>query len=139
MKKAIAILLAMVLLASLATGVAAAQEVYEGTGNGRNGPVRVSVTMEDGKITEINILEQSETAGVADGALEQIPAEIIRTQSTAVDAVTGATLTSSAIIEAVEDCLRQAGEDVEAWHKTLAKDAVEKETMRTPGIWGATP
>lgn len=127
MRKTIAILLAIMLIASFTTGIAAAQETYEGVGNGRNGPVKVAVTMEDDKIAEISILEQTETVDVADGALEKLPSEIVRTQSTAVDAVTGATFTSNAIVEAVEDCLRQAGEDPASRRKAAEEADVEKE------------
>ena len=128
MKKAIAIPLTLLLLASGVTCFAAA-ETYEGVGVGRNGPVKVSITLDNGKITDVTILEQGETEGVADGALEQIPANILRTQSTAVDAVTGATLTSVAIVEAVEDGLRQAGEDVDSWRIAIEEKVNQKETV----------
>ena len=127
MKKIVAVFLSLMLIFSLTTAMA---ETYEGTGNGRNGPVKVAVTIEDGKITAVEVLEQDETVGVADGALEQLPAAIMRNQSIAVDTVAGATLTSGAIIEAVEDCLAQAGEDVEAWRVAASDAAVEKETVQ---------
>ncbi len=129
MKKTIALLLALIMLLSCALTSALAEERFEGTGNGRNGPVKVAVTMDGDKITSVEVLEQAETAGVADGALEQIPVAIVNNQSLAVDAVTGATFTSSAIIEAVEDCLRQAGQDVEAWYREVTETAAEKETV----------
>ena len=129
MKKVIAILLVALLVASCATA-AFASETYEGIGNGKNGPVKVSVTLDAGKITDVTVLDQAETVGVADGALEKIPSEIVQTQSVAVDAVTGATMTSAAIIEAVEDCLRQAGEDVSSWQVAVDEAVVEKETVQ---------
>ena len=128
MRKAITIPLILLLLASCVSTIVAAQG-YEGVGNGRNGPVHVSITLDNGKITDVTILGHEETEGVADGALERIPAEIVRTQSVAVDAVTGATLTSVAIMEAVEDCLIQAGEEVDAWRVAIEENAGEKESV----------
>lgn len=123
-------MLSLVILYSCAMVSAFAAEIYEGTGNGRNGPVKVSVTLEEGKITEVKVLEQAETAGVADGALAKIPEEIVRSQSVAIDAVTGATFTSGAILEAVEDCLRQAGEDIERWRTAAEEAPVDKEPVQ---------
>ena len=77
MKKLVVILLSLMLVGSMNAAMA---ETYEGTGNGRNGAVKVSVTFEEGKISIVEVLEQSETAGVADGALAQIPAAIVGNQ-----------------------------------------------------------
>ena len=50
---------------------------YTGTGTGMNGDVKVSVTVEGGKITAVEVTEQNETPGTADPALEQIPTAIV--------------------------------------------------------------
>lgn len=65
-------------------------------------------------IQSVTITEQQETAGIADGALEKIPAGIVENQSLNIDTIAGATNTSNAILSAVEDCVKQAGGDVEA-------------------------
>ncbi len=88
-----------------------ADGVYEGSANGMGGAVKVAVTVSGGKITAVEIVEHSETAGVSDPAIEQMPAKIIDAQSTDVDAVAGATVTSEAIKEAVKAAL--SGEETQ--------------------------
>ena len=50
---------------------------YEGTAAGRNGDVTVSVTLTESEISEVTVTAHEETAGIADPAIEQIPAAIV--------------------------------------------------------------
>ena len=59
------------------------------------------------KIAAIDIVQQQETAGVGSLALEALPARIIEAQSTEVDAVAGATVSSTALKDAVNNALAQ--------------------------------
>ena len=86
---------------------ALAANEYIGEGEGFGGKVKVKVTMDGDKIAKIEVLEHAETAGVSDPAFEKIPAAIIANQSTEVDAISGATYTSKALIEAVNNALAQ--------------------------------
>lgn len=112
-KKGISVLLTMAL--ALATPLYALAEtipangVYEGSANGMGGALKVAVTVEDGKISGVEVLEHKETAGISDPAIEQIPQAIVEAQSTDVEAVTGATVTSEAIKEAVAAALSGEG------------------------------
>ena len=112
-KKGISVLLTMAL--AMATPLYAMAEaipangVYEGSANGMGGAVKVAVTVEDGKISDVEVLEHKETAGISDPAIEQIPQAIVEAQSTDVEAVTGATVTSEAITEAVAAALSGEG------------------------------
>ena len=112
-KKGISVLLTMAL--AMATPLYAMAEaipangVYEGSANGMGGAVKVAVTVEDGKISGVEVLEHKETAGISDPAIEQIPQAIVEAQSTDVEAVTGATVTSEAIKEAVAAALSGEG------------------------------
>ena len=72
-----------------------------------NGAVKVSVTVEGGKITKVEIVKHNETPGISDPAREQLPDAIVKAGSTEVDNVSGATITSKAIKEAVSDALSQ--------------------------------
>ena len=81
----------------------------KGTGHGAT-PLYVVVTLDDNKISAVDILEHSETPGVGDAAIEKLPSEIIAANSADVDSVTGATMTSDAIREAVNDALAKVGE-----------------------------
>lgn len=74
--------------------------------NGDNDPLVVEVTVEGDTITDVQVVEHNETAGISDAALEQVPAAIVENNGTeGVDTVSGATNTSNAIIEAVDNAL----------------------------------
>ena len=81
---------------------------YTGVGTGNNGDVEVSVVVSDSAITSVEVTKHAEPPGIADPALEQIPAAIVEAQSADVDVVSGATNTSNAIIEAVKSALAEA-------------------------------
>lgn len=81
---------------------------YEGVGKGNEEGLKVSVTVENGNITDIAILESKETPSIFDGAKDVIVSEIIKTQSTEVDIVTGATNSSNGLIEAVNNAIEGA-------------------------------
>ena len=97
---------------SLAAATPALKDgTYTGTGSGRNGEITVELPVKAGKLATVNVVRHGETAGISDAALARVPAEIVAQQSTAVDAVTGATMTSEGIKAAVADAIRQAGGD----------------------------
>ena len=81
---------------------------YTGVGAGRNGELTVEVVVTDSKIESVTVTAHTETAGIADPAIEKVPAQIVEKQSTEVDAVSGATITKDAIVEAVNKALEQA-------------------------------
>lgn len=104
---------------------------YTATEQGHNGSVTVSVTFDADAITGVAIGEHSETAGISDAAIERIPESIVAGQTLAVDAVAGATVTSNAILAAVESCVLQAGGDIEALKAGASTvDAGEKELQK---------
>lgn len=85
---------------------------YTASANGKSGEIKVEVVFTADKIESVKILEQNETAGISDAPLKKISEKIVSNQSLAIDAVSGATYTSQAILTAVEDCVSQAGGDV---------------------------
>jgi fumarate reductase flavoprotein subunit len=94
---------------SAAGDVTYADGTYEGVGTGRNGDVPVTVTIEGGVITSVEVGENSETEGIGSNAIEQLPDEIVAANGIdGVDAVAGATLTSQGIFEAVSQALESA-------------------------------
>ena len=135
MKKILAVALCML----LAMSAIACAETYSAEANGNNGPVKVAVTIEDGKIVAVDVVEHAETAGVSDRAIETIPVAIVENQSVAVDTVTGATNSSNAILTAVRDAIAQAGLDVAAFETavTASADAGEQELTADVVIIGA--
>ena len=113
MKKFLSVVCALVMVLGLMSVTAYAAEltdgVFEGTGKSFGGDLKVAVTVEGGKITAVEVGENSETQGIGSKAIEQLPAAIVEAGGTeGVDAVSGATVTSKAIFTAVEDCLAQA-------------------------------
>ncbi len=81
---------------------------FLGEGRGIGGTVKVKVTMDGNRILAVEVVEHSETEGISDKAILDLPASIIEKQSTEVDTVSGATITSKAIIEAVNKALEQS-------------------------------
>ena len=95
--------------AKTAADYEAGENQYVGIGHGgMGGDIAVRATVVDGKITAIEVLEHSETAGVSDPAFAQIPAKVIETNSTDVDTVSGCTMTSNALIEAIKNAVAAA-------------------------------
>lgn len=82
--------------------------VYEGTGKGNNGDIKVEVTVEGGNITSVVLKEHGETEGIYEAAEKAVVTDIIKTQNAEVDAVSGATNTSNGIMEAVANALADA-------------------------------
>ena len=122
MKKILSLLICLAVMATCCVAMAEgiSDGTYTGTGIGKNGDVQVSVTFEGGAIASVEVGEHMETEGVCEPAIERIPAAIVEHQSIAVDAVAGATLTSQAIMDAVADCITQAGGDPEDFRVALA-------------------
>ena len=88
-----------------------ADGTWEGEGMGLNGPVRAAVTLEDGRITEIKILERTDDDPYFTDARVELVPKILEQQSADVDTVSGATFSSEGILEAVEEALKLAVEE----------------------------
>lgn len=115
---------------------------FEGTAPGMQGPVTVTLTVEDGKITKVDLKEISETESLTTVAKERIPAQIVEHQTTKVDAVTGATLCSNAIMSAARKAAEAAGLDLAAldaneWHATAGQDETYDQDVVVVGGGGA--
>jgi len=82
--------------------------IYYGTGVGFAPGLKVQVEVVDGRINKIDVVEHYETSGYYEEAFIKITDGIIRSQSTEVDAVSGATYTSIGLVEAVENALEKA-------------------------------
>ena len=88
----------------------AADGALTGVGKGIGGDVPVTVTLdENGAIASVEVGENSETQGIGSNAIEQLPGELVGLSTAeeidAVDAVSGATVTSNAIKDAVKQAM----------------------------------
>lgn len=126
-KAAVAALTAAVML----TTTAVAETTYVGEAQGFGGTVTAYVTVDDnGAITDITAVGTQETIGKGSVVLESLPAEMVKANGTDVDGITGATVTSNALKQAVETALtdKQVGE----------KPAETVEVTFTPGTYTGT-
>ncbi len=82
---------------------------------GIGGDVVVEVKADAATIYEVNILEQNETPGIGSVAAEKLPAAMVAGNTVDVDAITGATVTSTAIKTAVTEALTSLGFDPAAY------------------------
>lgn len=78
-----------------------------GSAIGMGGEVVVKVTMDGDKIAAVEVIKHGETPGIGDKAIDAIPGAIVEAQSADVDTVTGATITSNAIINAVKTAMAE--------------------------------
>ncbi len=85
---------------------------YVTSGKGMMGDVTVKTTIEDGKVTKVEILEETETPNIGGEALKELPEKFVGVSSDkevdAVDAVSGATITTNALKEAIKKALELA-------------------------------
>lgn len=87
--------------------VAYTDGTYEGVGTGRNGDITVQVTITDGRISDIQC-ENIESADIGGPAIEKLIPMMIAANGGEVDAVSGATMSSTGFREAIDNALAQA-------------------------------
>ena len=85
---------------------------YEAEAQGFGGMVQVSVTVAENEITDVAIKGDLETPALGGVAVETMGEAIVKAQTPNVDGVSGATVTSSAIIAAATQALEAAGADI---------------------------
>lgn len=103
---------------------------YVGTGVGHNGDVKVEVKFSADKITSVKVVEHEESDNIGSTAIERMPGVIEDKQTLNVDTVTGATFTSNAILQAVEDAVLQAGGNVASLKVASEKEKDEDKEDR---------
>lgn len=82
---------------------------YTGTGTGfRGGTTKIQITIKNGKITNLQTISSQDTPQFYQGVISTISDEILSSQSTSVDTVSGATFSSRGILEAVQNALNKA-------------------------------
>ncbi|MBQ3155781.1 MAG: FMN-binding protein [Clostridia bacterium] len=136
MRKPISLLLACLLLPAVLTGCRAGADQHTGTAEGYGGPLTVAVTMNGTDITKVQITQHTETEGVGTRAIDALPAAIEKADSIDVDSVSGATVTSNAIKEAVSSAIGLSGrlQDVIPMNNDNAAPAAPAGGLRGAGM-----
>ncbi len=100
---------------------------YTAYGYGHNGKLPVTVTLSEDKILEVLVDSSKESDGIANPAFERIPQQILDGQTLNIDVISGATVSSQAVIDGVSNAVDLAGGNSEAL-RCKARDAVEWST-----------
>ena len=96
---------------------------FTATAKGFGGDVSVTLTLTDGAITGCTAEGKDETEGVGSQAIAKMPGAIAESGSIAVDGVSGATITSTAIQEAAAAALTAAGLNPDDYKTAVENDA----------------
>jgi len=104
---------------------AVADGVQEVTVSGHSvtSQLKVAVTFKDNAIAAVDVLENSETAQIFAGVEERFIPRLLESQSLAVDAISGATVSSNAVKAAVETAINMAGGDSSEWYTPVEKSS----------------
>ncbi len=80
---------------------------WTGSGEGRNGPLEVSVTIQDGEVCAAELLSEQETEGIGKPAIQPILEQFLQSggDTDDVDTVSGATVTSDGLLDALDAAL----------------------------------
>lgn len=142
-KRKIFVLLMLLMALAVACGQEAAEEsaeveepagelVGEATGRGHSDGLKVRVVFADEKTIEaLEVVEHNESPGISDAALVEVPKAIVDNNSVMVDAVAGATETSTGIVEAVKAAIEDAGLNMADFETEVEKEAGTDETIDT--------
>ena len=101
---------------------------FTATAKGFGGDVSVTLTLTDGAITGCTAEGKDETEGVGSQAIAKMPGEIAENGSIAVDGVSGATITSTAIKEAAAAALTAAGLNPDDYKTAVENNATAEDS-----------
>lgn len=136
MRKIISLMMLMTMLVPCLTGCRASADQRTGEAEGYGGKLTVSVTMNGDDITSVRVTSHNETEGVGTRAIDALPAAIAEADSADVDGVSGATITSNAIKQAVRQAMGMGGviQDVIPMDGASATEAARTNTKRGVGM-----
>lgn len=107
------LVLTMVLAASVVAFGSTSSKFVPGTYTvkvpGFSGNLEVVVTVAKDEILKVEVASHTETPGIGTIPIEQLSASIVEQQTVKLDTIAGATVTSDALLLAVEEALRSAG------------------------------
>ena len=128
MKKLLAVLLSVAMLGTCPVLAESSAKTASATAKGFGGDITVTVTVENGALTSVQIVGADETAGIGSRAVELLGDTMVGANSVEVEAISGATISSNAILAAAAEALAATGE-------TLTAEAAVIEQHMTPGTY----
>ena len=108
---------------------------YVGSAQGFGGEVVATVTVGAAGIESVDLAGAGETPGIGAAALEQLPAAFVESNSSVVDAVAGATISSQAAMDAVQQALDQASGKIDVIEREAAPEAETEAVNYAPGTF----
>ncbi|MDR1178231.1 MAG: flavocytochrome c [Spirochaetaceae bacterium] len=93
---------------------------------------KVEVVLSANRIEKVTVVSHNDTPGIAQAAIDVIPAAIVSQQSTGIDVVAGASRTSGAIIAAVEKAITDAGGRPQEYRVTGTSFYLSREALLNP-------
>ena len=105
---------------------------YVGSAQGFGGEVVATVTVGAAGIESVDLAGAGETPGIGAAALEQLPAAFVESNSSVVDAVAGATISSQAAMDAVQQALDQASGKIDVIEREAAPEAETEAEKKEP-------
>ena len=134
----LSILLVLCLILSGFSAMAEAGNVFTASAQGFGGDITVSLTIEDGKLTDVVVEGPNETQGVGSNAVDMMPGMMLKANSVEVDTVTGCTISSTAILTAAKEGLEASGMTLTAAEPEAEETASAAMTPRhlyRRGLW----
>ena len=125
--KFLSVLLSASMLLTACAGGSGEDESVKGVAKGHNGDIEATVNFKGDKIDSIDLVH-NETEGLGDQAAVTIVDKIIQGQTVDVDTVSGATVTSTALLEAVTSAIESSSHDIKNYQKKGETADKEKET-----------
>jgi fumarate reductase flavoprotein subunit len=101
-----------------------ASNIFTGEAEGKNGTIKVEVTIEDSEIQKIDVVKNEESDFTKDVFTEVID-NVITSNSADIEAMSGATVTSEAILAAVADAVSKSGIELKSKGESSGADVVE--------------
>ena len=101
---------------------------FTATETGYGGDVTVTISEKDGKIQSVKVDAPDETQDIGAVAAGKLSAKILETQSYKIDMISGATITSSAVLKAAEKVFNDANITAEEVIKQISTEIEEIDT-----------
>ena len=112
---------------------------YTASAQGMDGPVTVTATFSEASITKVEVDVSGETPGIGAEIGDTVVEQIMAAQNAQIDGVAGATVTSTAVKDALEDCIAQASGAAAAGGEAAGEEAGPGGPGGGPGGPGGPP